>query len=465
MSLTKTNKSIIHTLTSNKIYTILCLILFGILLITLLLCIVKKCDKCDKCSISTEQFDNNMIVDARNYNTEEIKYKDRVYVVKGSDFIVNDKSVRLNGVVKKLRVDDIVIGEEAPGFMRKITKITIGKTDTLLMTIKVDIDKVLSEAKFDQVFNFQDFVITGEDSPKFQITNDGIKITEKFDVDINYQNTFGKTVTTNFSDEDIGLDIGLVSTIMFTPYIGIKGDVSIFSGVDNFSLEVGGNVSFEIQVPISIQKQLNTSMIKRIWPIGVKELIYQWNIPICVGIWITIKPSIDGVLDTAVSAELTMSNYGSLRTVQPFFIKFSYNDDINIDSSASLSSSIGDWKFYRNTDLSNIRTRISCDVKASIYFDLSFLLWGFIGPYISFRPYYKFNSNINKVVRSLIYNLKYGPGIDITVGGKFFIFNYDKTLYDNWWYTDNNNLRLKDKKRPLNIIPLDPNRFRLPQRY
>jgi hypothetical protein len=92
-------------------------------------------------------------------------------------------------------------------------------------------------------------------------------------------------------------------------------------------------------------------------------------------------------------------------------------------------------------------------------------LWGITGPYISFRPYYKLTSSVNKLVKSQIYNLEYGPGIDILIGGKFFIFTYDKLIYDNWWYNNNENSLEpeKGKNTLLDIKPLDPNRFRIPQ--
>jgi len=406
-----------------------------------------------------------MIVSAKTYDTAQVKYKDRVYMVRGRDFTVSDDSIRLHGVVKKLRVDDIIIGEEAPGFMRKITKIVKGKNDTLLTTLKVDIDKVLADANFDQTFTFKDFVITGEDSSKFILEDDGIKIVEKFNINEELGgNTFSQTVTTGFSNTKLGLNVNLIGTVTLTPYVYVKGNIGLFSGVNSFSLETGGNVSFELQVPISIQKQVNTSVFRRLWPVGIKELEYQWNIPICVGVWITIKPTIDGVATASLSASLTINNYVSLRTVQPFFIKFSYvKEEVN-DVNRGLTSSIGNWELYRDVDITNLATRLSCDVKVGLYFDLNFLLWGIIGPYVSFRPYYKLTSSINKLVKSQLYNLEYGPGIDIIIGGKFFIFSYDKLIYDNWWYNTENNLEPEiDKSILPDIKPLDPNRFRIPQ--
>ena len=469
MSLSKTNKSVIHKLRSNKVYTTLSIVLFGILLVSLVLFIVKKFGKCSKCCLSSESFDNSMIVSAKTYDTAQVKYKDRVYMVKGRDFTVNDDSIRLNGVVKKLRIDDIIIGEEAPGFMRKITKVIRGKKDTLLMTLKVDIDKVLADANFDQTFTFKDFVITGEDSSKFQLSDDGIKMIEKFNVDIlNEQiegNTFSQTVTTGFSNTKLGLSVSLIGTVTITPYVYVKGSIGLISGVNSFSLETGGNVSFELQVPVSIQKQINTSVFRRLWPIGIKELAYQWNIPVCVGVWITIKPTIDGVATTTLSAALTINNYVSLRTVQPFFIKFSYvSEEVN-NNNTNLITSIGDWELHRDIDFTSLSTRLSCDIKTSLYFDLNFLLWGITGPYISFRPYYKLTSSVNKLVKSPIYNLEYGPGIDILIGGKFFIFTYDKLIYDNWWYNSSENSLEPEtgKSTLLGIKPLDPNRFRIPQ--
>ena len=443
MSLSKTNKSVIHKLTSNKVYTTLTIVLFGILLATLVLFIVKKFGKCSKCCLSSESFDNSMIVSAKTYDTTQVKYKDRVYMVKDSDFTVNDDSIRLHGVVKKLKVDDIIIGEEAPGFMRKITKVIRGKNDTLLMTVNVDIDKVLSEGSFDQVFSFKDFVITGKDSSKFNLEDDGIKISEKFDIDATLETTFEKVVTSNFSR--VGLNVSLTGTVTFTPTIIVKGSTSL-RGVNSFNLETSGNISFSIEVPIKVTKKLEYSNLKRIWP-DVKSwtggLQYKWSIPICPGVWITIKPSIDGNVDFSLTANLlTVNTNAMLYSTQPFFVKFSYMSEreqsrLNQRLVDPFKYGTGTWKTDYNIAVVDIDPRLTCDVNTGLSFNLDFLLWGNIGPYISLKPQYKINveSDLSNALISQLprYNMTYGPALDIHVGGRFFTYSYNRTLYENWW--------------------------------
>ena len=423
---------------SNKLYTVLWMVIFGTLLTILLLCIVKRCDTC---SLPSEGFDNSMLVDARRYNKTDVTYKDRVYVVRGSDFTVNDDSIRLHGTVKSLKVDDIVIGEEAPGFMRRITKVIRDKKDTLLTTVKVDIDKVISEANLDKVFTFKDFVITGEDSPKFKVSDDGIKMVEKYDVDRNYQNTFEKVARTSFSNQTIGLNATITGTITFTPTITAKGSIGI-RGVNSFNLETRGNASFDLEVPISIYKNVDENMFKRIWPTGKKELLYQWNIPIYTGVWITIKPSIDGNLDLKLSANLAVQNYASLRSTRPFFFRFSYLSDreqsrLN-QRVEPFKSGTGKWQTDHSIVVSDYAHTLKCDVKAGLYFDLNFLLWGFTGPYVSLRPYYKIIRDTDfsdlEISQLPTYSMSNGPGLDVYVGGRFFSYNFDRLIYDNWWY-------------------------------
>lgn len=425
MKLSKDNKN-------NKVYTIL----YSVLLIAILVVLIMYVfNKFYKCGTASENFDNNMIVSAKNYDTKDVKYKDRVYIVKGTDFIVNDDSISLNGVVKTLKVDDIVIGEEAPGFMRKITKVTTGKTDTLLKTVKVDIDKVLSEAVLDKIYNFQDFVITGEDSPKFQITNDGIKMTEKFDIERNYENNFEKSVSTEFSNEDIGLDISLTGVVKFTPTITVRGSVGI-RGINSFNLETRGMVSFDLEVPISIYDKVDYEVLKTLWPIGKKSLVYQWNIPIATGIWVNIKPSIDGKLEASFSTAFEVENYATLRSTQPFSVQFSYLSDRELQRNRSITFkpfkyNSGQWEAYYNSELVQFDYTTKCELKTSLHFDLNFLLWGFVGPSISLRPNYKITSDYKLIARK--HTMEYGPGLDITIGGRFFSYTIDKSIYDNWW--------------------------------
>jgi len=384
-----------------------------------------------------------MIVSAKSYDTSQVKYKDRVYMVKGNDFTVSDDSIRLNGVVKKLRVDDIIIGEEAPGFMRKITKVTRGKNDTLLTTINVDIDKVLLEGNFDQVFTFKDFVITGEDSSAFILEDDGIKVSEKFVIDTNFETTFETVAEGTFSR--VGLTTTLTCAVAFTPTIIIKGSTGL-RGVNSFDLETRGNISFSIEAPIKVTKKIKYSNLKRIWP-NVKAwtggLQYKWSIPISPGVWVTVKPSIDGNLDFSSTASLlTIKTDAKLYSSQPFFVKFSYMSEreqvrLNQRLNDSLQYSSGSWETDYNIIISEIDPRISGSIETGLSFNLDFLLWGTIGPYISLKPQYKVKVDPD-VSNSLIlhtprYNMTYGPALDIHVGGRFFSYSYNKIIYKKWW--------------------------------
>ncbi len=81
---------------------------------------------------------------------EKVVYKDNVHLISGSptrDYKVNKDSIILYDKSDRFKPTDVILGEEAPGFMREITNISYDSRSntTLLSTKNVDISKVVSE--------------------------------------------------------------------------------------------------------------------------------------------------------------------------------------------------------------------------------------------------------------------------------------------------------------------------------
>ncbi len=384
---------------------------------------------------------NSKIIKASNLNTNNIKYKDNVYIVYGNNFSVSEDEIIFNGVDKSFRKNMVILGEQSPGFMRRIINIIYKDNNTIIKTEKVDLDEVLDSIVFEKNFLYKD-IITDNKKESFQYEN---TIQTSFSQNLAktfYFDRFGNQVDT--SQRSVGS--GYVGAYLeFRPNIYVKllmNNATVNKFILKITASFLANINQNLRSPMRISKTFE----KTVYPVTeYQEQISTWTIPIATGIWITIKPELVASITINMLANVDMENSIELKTKTPCSIGVDYSKIGSSPASISFIRDSGTW--IRN--ITNTRNNIQYNndfigVDAAMILGLDCLLWGFVGPFFEVKPFLRYtreftlndcprtNSRISTDLCPY-FEHKVGPGITITIGGKLFKLSIDEDIYDNFW--------------------------------
>ncbi len=310
---------------------------------------------------------NQMVVKASFYDTDTIKYENNVYLVKGSlglDFQIEDDNVTFYKNYN-FKVNQVIIGDESPGFLLRILKVNNFKDGKLtLVTEKVDLDKVFQIIETKQTFTlpqiYQAYGISAQGSTNFSIPINSTKNLE-----------FGNVTFTG--------------ALVITPIVNIELNGGL-TGVSYFKLEMNSFAQFNLNTNIYVAGKYSKDYENQIYPPqGARNV--GWTIPICTGVWVTLNPSLALTLDLAADATFQYNLLFSAFTTYPYKVGFEY---IKGQSIRKIGSS-GTWS--RSLTPKYMKGNANFSLVPGIKFSLNCLLWGSIGPLIGLKLYLRYINN------------------------------------------------------------------------
>jgi hypothetical protein len=415
-----------------------------------------------------ETFDKNMIINAKNFNTDSVKYNNNVYIILGNDYQVFNDKIILNGISQSLIPNMIILGEKAPGFMREIKSISYAKNKTIILTEKVDINKVLEKANFEKTFSYQDIIKQSKNiKENFTYENTIPRSFSKHLEKITYFNRNSSEIPEPDPSPNPNVTInqtvyagttGITADIDFLPSIYVKLIMNNTT-VHTFVLRVDGNFKSILSSYLLTQFRISRNFSSKLFPTNVaEERLSTWYISLYPGIWIEIKPSIDGniILDCP-NGNIDIQHNIEIGTKRPYSVGVYYQRQNTYSLGSSTQGRIqyistnAEW--YKNTLYSNINATTNLQVIGKIILNIDFLLWGFTGPYINVAPYIKLDtelsldncnesSNDYDIDLCSVLNAKGGAGVFINIGGKLFNNRLNRTIYNNYWHLWNRTIEL-----------------------
>ena len=413
--------------------------------------------------LKPESFDKNMIIKASNFNTNNVKYKNNVYIIMGNNYNVLDNKIILNGITRSLRNNMIILGEKAPGFMRQILNISYESNKTIFNTKKVDIDKVLEEANFEKTFTYEEIS-----------SNNSNEVKEKFSYENTFPTSFRKNVEKTFyfnrNQEVEGGDTtkysgttGINGTIDFKPSIYIKLNMK-GSTVFKFILKLNADFESIINTFFLSRHSISRTFSKKLFPSNrLQERSSTWYISIYTGIWISLKPSVTGEIDLSSEGRVDIQNIIETGTKKPYSIGVEYTKTINPGIFGRNTSNIdylsqnAEW-YRRIRNVSNPTADINVEILGKLVFNIDCLLWGFVGPYFNVSPYSKFQTEVSlesclpPLVDDLcpVFLSNAGLGISLNIGGRLFDNELNRQIYNNYWnlWNDRSNVNYLNNRLP-----------------
>jgi len=395
----------------------------------------------------TEGFDNNMIVKASKLNTKDVVYMDDVYIIKGSskDVVVTESKVLLKGTVKKLQPGMIILGEEAPGFMREITRVSKGKNETIYTTVKVEIERVFSKLDVDMTIDSSKMVfetVNKDGTISFDIPDnkEGFNFSRNTDYTVNIDdldtgdiNLLSRNIVPGVFDEgntDLkgGAKLRVRGDVMIKPSVNFQASMN-WGNIDKMLVGVQFTAELNIKPTFTSTLGFNKNYKKRVWP-SSNFFRPRLHIPLFVGVWISINPIVNVTLNALLNGGFEINPTVTIRTKEPTKITYTITDT-NEDGDVGVNFKNGGWE--RIVTVGNIRTpdgSVTASIDVGMEAGLDFLLWGFVGPYTRINPYYKISSTYTELGSGTV---RKGPGLKIKAGGRFRSRNIDRVVYNEWW--------------------------------
>ncbi len=410
---------------------------------------------------SGENFKDSMAVKASIYNTDNSKYADNVYIIRGNDVVVTEGKILLKGRTKKLKKGLIIVGEEAPGFMRRIDNVYTGRTETIFTTTKVEIEEVFNHLDIEIEVDSSEMTFENIDerdgSIVYDAPADGKNRKEGF--------TFNRD-----SDYDLNLDAfdsGEIDLIADRrPLVGqtdlesgvkfqVKGSVRVkptikFKVVINWGVLKSMAVDTSLVCSLSVEPRLQATsgfrktITKRIWPTS-RYLRPRLHVPLMVGVWITVNPTLGLKLDARLLQSLILAPKFSISTKKPssfvYRLKSPSNTRLTGGRSRVEAKMVnGGWDTsFKAGDIFTPDGLSEASIEAGVDVGLDLLLWGFVGPYIRINPHYRYevkfaDSDITSLgTQGGGFTSKKGPGLIINGGGRLRGYDVSAELYKKFW--------------------------------
>ena len=321
------------------------------------------------------------IIKASTLNTETFVYKSNVYIIKGNDFELTETSITFFKNYN-FKIGQILLGEEAPGFMIEITKILPYSNNKLeLLTTKVDIDKVFETIKTSQTFTLPD---------TYQLQQLSAESSKNFNIPINK----------NFNIDNVA-NVNIIGSLTISPKVTIDVDVG-FTGINYLKLVSTCDCNLTFTSVVTSTKYYSKSVENQVYPApGVNA---GYVVPLAYGVWITINPSIILSLNFLAKASFTYDLLTTFKTTSPYKIGLEYLKNQPIRQ----INQLGTWTptFTTRSIVGNAEIRFI----PAILFNLNFLLWGFIGPLFGLKIYLNFTTQAelcgNKPITKIISMIK-----------------------------------------------------------
>ncbi|KAA5824526.1 hypothetical protein FPF71_10145 [Algibacter amylolyticus] len=341
----------------------------------------------------TEIKENTVVINDENSNivsTEE-DLSNGVYIIEFS------------GDLPEIFENNIIIGSEGEGFLRKVISVTTENNKITLETTQANLEDVFRTAKIefttDLSNNSSKSSNTKFSSRKVNYLAKGVGLTnEGFEFD------FSNTILYEAGDLKFEIKDG---SAVFKPNFFFRGDYDFFEGlkfidfsVKNSKLEIDTNLFLSASKGINLPKFSTT-----LADVDKKINLILGGVPVVI------------IINTVLVAELEANIDSSFDFTTGFI------NDYNLSTSAKYEN--GNWS--GNFDLSPTLTSKPVDIKGEVNIaqnltitpKVSLKFYGVIGPYCEPKVTEDFNFNISSPALDWDANLKAGlkitTGIDITI--------------------------------------------------
>lgn len=359
------------------------------------------------------------------YDGPNVKYKDNVYILHGNNFNVTEESIVLEEVDKNsFKEGMVLLGEEAPGFIRKINDILYEKDKTILVTSKLEIDDALMFLDFTKIFSLS------------QISQDNSDVKENFQNRNEHSTSFNHTV---YLDDEQTQEISVNGNLSIIPLFDVDCYIR-FGRLQRFSVVNNIKAIVDIKEKLVCTKAISKTFEKVIFPASAfQRLSSTWRIPITFGIWITINPECKTELALSLDVvDLIVENELRIETKKPFVmgIKYTRLEGVRtIYEPARWTKSL-----TRINNSINVSNKPTVTLDCYIKFTLNALLWGTIGPSFIISPYARWIGQFTNCpnllrLQDCTLEQQIGPGINLTIKGQVFNFEVERELLDRYWPT------------------------------
>jgi hypothetical protein len=359
-------------------------------------------------------------------------------MLKGSNFDVLTNEIVLNKTGYKLKKGDIVIGEESPGFLRKIDKVSVQNGKTVLDTFDIEIKDVLKESKISNLYTITNDVYDNDKILFSVVPNKNLygvnplastaftELSKKYSKTYSFPYNKVIDVQKDLKIQQASGTVTLNGLFTATPSCAIELDIG-FSGINMCSFITSLNLTGMIEGIIDVK----TNNISKTWSAKLK--FGKWIIPLCTGVYLTLTPSLLYGFDLTLDANLNATAKLTTETTNPYMLGFSYVNKIGSDSVFK--------PIYQNALITNKFTKsailtIKGVFKPFVAILLDIGLYDSIGLLLTLKVYYTYNLN-SSVELCGENNSKLCPkdssssllGFLINLAGYVFSKTIDKDLY------------------------------------
>ncbi|MBX2827546.1 MAG: hypothetical protein KTR22_05255 [Flavobacteriaceae bacterium] len=375
--------------------------------------------------------------DDSNNNQTESEISEKVVVVLddvsnviSNDFELSNGTYRIEFTedVPVVNEDDIIVGDEGEGFLRKVTSVNRDNNILVMQT---------SQATLDDLFDDASFQFNTDISQSF-----GSLKPEEREVKINYQKEgvsmaadglsfdFSNTVLYESGTLDITITNGNVS---FNPNLIFNSDYSLLRGLEFLEFKVeNADLVLNCELDIRAVSSINLPEFSQTLINYDRPLVFPVNgIPVVV----IVNTELVAVLNAGIENEINATPNWSSSFGVSAGVKYennSWSNEFNLNSSLSL-------------DNINLNGQANVSQSLEIIPKISLKFYGIIGPYC--QPGISEDFSFNLAVPSLDWDANLDCGLDIVTGINVNIFGKD--LID---YNFNNNFEESIWNSPENVI-------------
>ncbi len=318
--------------------------------------------------------------------------------------------IEYTGDVATVAVNDIIVGDEEDGFLRKVNSVSLsGNTQTM----------ETEQAALDQVFENADLSFNLDLANLEEVTNKGYQITSSeliFDY-VAKGITIDKTNTFSFNMDAVSLSSGGLSFTVsgnakFNPNFNFDAEIRGFSvksvvfEADNAELSLGAGYELGAGASVSVTNDVRLVRLRKRFTFVVG------TVPVVV----TADVRLNASLNTTLDATFTASG--------------SYTKTYTVDTGVNFDN--GQWTGRFNTgestsiDPLSYNSAVNLTETLAITPNVQVKFYGVVAPYVEPEMFAKYEMSLN--ANGDDWDSSFGVGLNLTMGVKAVIFG--RSLFD-----------------------------------
>lgn len=380
----------------------------------------------------------NSVSDENPYHQNDEVAENVIVISEDNSNLISSETDLSNGIyiiefesdAPEVAIDDIIIGVEGEGFLRKIVSVNTSGNSLTLETSQATLDDIFNNATIE--FNSD----ISESSRSANRTESGVTVNYAKDgitvmddgIDFNFSNT------TLYDDNDLTFQI-TNGNVRFNPNLYFKADYSFFGGLDYVDFGTD-NATLDIDCDFSLSASASVNLPE----FSTTLVDFDKNLSVLVAgipVIITINTELIAELNAGIEATFTTST--------------GFTNNYTLTSGVKNEDDIWSGNFDINSGITdkpiNIDGQVNFSQNLTITPKISVKFYGIVGPYCIPEMTEDFNLNLNAATLDWDSDLK--VGLDVTTGINVTIFEVD---YDPYTRTDNFGYTLWNTPETLEII-------------